>query len=336
MRAAAVFLALALMTGACGDSGDDADDSAADSSATTDTTAPRELTKLTMVTVPYFALEQVAKSEGFFEDHGLDVSLVAQTAQGSAGVQAVVAGHADTAQGVTYSAILQAREGGAKLKSVVSGYLATSKRPNNKFFVKKDSGINSAADLKGKRVGMANQGTATDFYLQSYLKKAGIPVDQVQRIAVPPPDGQNALLTGNVEVVGTYDVFYAKMEAEASDQVKVLFTDRDTTIPGEGTSGYFFTEDFIAAKPQVVKDFIAAMKDAADFVKENPEKAKDIIAAATKLTLDNVIVPEYPENLCLSEEAAGKWGEELTSLGVIKGGKALGLSGVTNELNEDC
>jgi ABC-type nitrate/sulfonate/bicarbonate transport system substrate-binding protein len=289
-----------------------------------------------MLTVPYFALEQIAAHEGLFAKNGLDVTLVSQTAQGTAGVQAVVAGHADTAQGVTYSAILQAREGSAPIKAVVSGYLSTADRPNYKFYVLKGSKIQSPADLVGARIGIPSLGTSADFYVQSYLADHNIPLNKVTRVAVPPAQMESALLTGQVDVAGLYDVFYAHLETTSMDKVRLLFTNADTSLPGEGTSVYFFTEDFMRSKPSVVKQFVTAMKDAAKFVETNRDQSKKVIARATNLNLDNVLIPKYPKGLCLSKDASNKWGQVMLSLGALKSSSTIGADGITNQFNPDC
>ena len=109
-----------------------------------------QMTTIKALTVPYFAPEFIAKELDFYKKYNLDVEFVNQVAQGAAGIPAIVSNQVQTGQGFGGGPILQARAGGAKVTAVVSGI--TSTYGDFRLYVRSDSGISSAKDLKGKGV----------------------------------------------------------------------------------------------------------------------------------------------------------------------------------------
>ena len=55
----------------------------------------------------------------------------------------------------------------------------------NAYIVRKDSGINSVADLKGKRVPVFAEKALGDYVTKGYLANAGMSLDDVEGVAVP-------------------------------------------------------------------------------------------------------------------------------------------------------
>ncbi|WP_164512330.1 TAXI family TRAP transporter solute-binding subunit [Oceaniglobus ichthyenteri] len=55
----------------------------------------------------------------------------------------------------------------------------------NGYVVREDSGINSIADLKGKRAPVFTQGALGDFITKAYLANGGLTMDDVEGVAVP-------------------------------------------------------------------------------------------------------------------------------------------------------
>ncbi len=117
----------------------------------------------------------------------------------------------------------------------------------------KDKPVRTAADLKGKTVGIVSVGGSTEMLLDLILHKAGLGKDDAKREAV----GDNP---GAVEFVkrGRIDCFIASLNTVVAIErggtpIVYWSTDRDAPMPGQV---YLTTAPLIAAKPDVVLRFL--------------------------------------------------------------------------------
>jgi NitT/TauT family transport system substrate-binding protein len=130
---------------------------------------------LTHITVAYSNVsatilpEWMAKEAGVFEKHGLDVDL--QYVASATSVSAVVSGQMQVAT-VGLSEVLGAIAGGADL------IVVATQVPSYTYIFEVAPGIQSAADLKGKSVGISRTGSSSDIGTRVVLNKFGIDPDK--------------------------------------------------------------------------------------------------------------------------------------------------------------
>ena len=294
-----------------------------------------QMTTIKALTVPYFAPEFVAKELDFYKKYNLDVEFVTQVAQGAAGIPAIVSNQVQTGQGFGGGPILQARAGGAKVTAVVSGI--TSTYGDFRLYVRSDSGISSAKDLKGKTVAINNVGSYADIMVQSFMGNGGLTESDVRRLPVPLPSMCQALMSGQVQAVALYSLFYVPCEKEHGDKIKVLAKDSEA-IPAAAKlySAYVFADDYIKQNPAVIRAYVAAMRDAMDFINKNPDKAKEIVAKRTGFKIENLLVPTFAPNGCVDKQAASDWVKVMEKYNAIKPGAVNGSEWVTNDFNPAC
>src|SRR6185503_7086685 len=113
-----------------------------------------------------------AKHLGIFEKYGLRVEIVA-ISSGARGMQALVGGSTQSANMAAMSPIHTVLGGGEV--AIVAGYL---NRSLFKLVSQKD--IRKAAELRGKRVGLANFGGSTEFGVLMALKELNVPRETVK------------------------------------------------------------------------------------------------------------------------------------------------------------
>jgi len=89
------------------------------------------------------------------------------------------------------------------------------------LLVPKNSPIHSVAQLKGKRIAVA-QGSSADYHLLTVLKKAGLTVHDVTLDYLQPADGLTALASGHVDAWDIWSPFVE--QAEAQDHARPLVT----------------------------------------------------------------------------------------------------------------
>ncbi|MDA1090794.1 MAG: ABC transporter substrate-binding protein [Proteobacteria bacterium] len=214
----------------------------------------------------------VAQDKGFFAKNGIDAKVVVRST-GSALTKSLNAGEIDFAP-AAFTNLPVALEKGLKLRGVV-GYLGSSfTKPthdsNVGIVTRSDSGIKSAADLKGKKVGVTF-GSTVDLYMREYLKKNGISIKDVNRVNVRPPSLVSILDSGGVDAI----VAWEPNLTLALDKVK------GSKLLSRGGDYICFCAVMHGIPDKVYKDrkrtqaFVDAMSEAAQYLR-NPKNADDV------------------------------------------------------------
>lgn len=95
------------------------------------------------------------------------------------------------------------------------------------FVARKDAGINSIADLKGKKIGYFRASTA-HYALVEGLRKHNIGLDQVQLLHMAPAQQFAALLNKNIDAIEVWEPWIQKAIHEANG--KLIATEKDLGI----------------------------------------------------------------------------------------------------------
>jgi NitT/TauT family transport system substrate-binding protein len=152
---------------------------------------------------------------------------------------------------------------------------------NDKIIVRE--GINSIADLKGKKVA-AEEGTVDHFLLLLGLQKAGLTQADIQFQPLETGAAAAAFVAGQVDAVGVFAPFTTKALSRSGS--KELFSSKD--FPGAIPDHLVVSRKLINERPQDVQALVNTWFDTLDFIKANPEKAYEIMAKRA-----GVSVPEY-------------------------------------------
>jgi ABC-type nitrate/sulfonate/bicarbonate transport system substrate-binding protein len=154
----------------------------------------------------------VAVDKGFFAKQGLDGKVVVRNT-GPEISKALDAGEVDVGA-ANVSNIPVALERGLNVRAIV-GYVGSSfaKSTDDNMLgiaVRPDSGINSIADLKGKRVG-TTFGSINDMYLVEILRKNGVSESAVNRINSTPAAMVALFDTGKVDAMAVWEPYLTRM-----------------------------------------------------------------------------------------------------------------------------
>ena len=140
--------------------------------------------------------------------------------------------------------------------------------------VRPGAGINSIADLKGKKIAIV-QGSQASFELATFLAQAGIPFNAVHQINMSPPEMRVAYTTKAIDAAIVWDPVFDALQAQGA---KVLKTDAD--LP-RGASSYnicIANTNWVKAHPDLTVQFIKALDEGVTYTKQNPQQALAIMA----------------------------------------------------------
>jgi NitT/TauT family transport system substrate-binding protein len=149
---------------------------------------------------------------------------------------------------------------------------------NDKIIVRE--GINSIADLKGKKIAV-EEGTVDHFLLLLGLKKAGLSPKDVQIQPLETGAAAAAFVAGQVDGVGVFAPFTTKaLERKNS---KELFSSKD--FPGAIPDHLVVSRKMITERPAEVQGLVNTWFATLNFIKTNPEKAFEIMAKRAGVTV---------------------------------------------------
>lgn len=231
---------------------------------------------------PVFAPAFIADTKGYFKEEKLDVNLRLFTSGGEAtegfrsgGAQFLIAGDVPLLyQLVGGDAVLLTQFSANPGMMIVVG--------NNK--------VASAADLKGKKIGLVRK-SAAEYLLNNYLQTAGLKLTDVQLVALAPFDQIPAVVRGDIDAMSTWKPFQLKVFGLSKDH-KILTESGQvgyTLYSGILTKRNLLTPEnkpMMMAVMRAIKkgsDWLAAnnidvtSKAIADYVKSTPEDVKDVI-----------------------------------------------------------
>ena len=279
-RVGAFLVVLAMAAAACGE-GDDNDTTAAPSGDTgTTAAAPAELTPINLQ-LQWFAQAQfagyyAAVDQGFYEDEGLDVTIL----EGAVEIvpqQVVASGQAEFGLAWVPKALLSNEED-AGLVNIAQVF----QRSGTLMVSWADSGITEPADWAGKIVG--NWGFGNEFELTAAIEKFG--VADVELVA------QNfdmeALLNREVDAAEAmiYNEYAQVLEAtneatgelyQPSDLNVIDFNDVGTAMLQDSV---WASEDWLADNEDVAEKFLRASFRGWIYCRDNPDSCVDIVLEA--------------------------------------------------------
>ena len=142
----------------------------------------------------------------------------------------------------------------------------------------RETGIESVADLEGSRVA-ATRGTDPYFFLLQALDDAGLGEEDVEVVNLQHPEGQSALVRGEVDAWAGLDPHMAELELE-HDGAELFFRE-----PRYNTYGFLnFLDGFLADRTEDATRVIEAYERGREWAVENPEATAGILADASEMS----------------------------------------------------
>jgi NitT/TauT family transport system substrate-binding protein len=260
----------------------------------------------------------VAKEEGFFAKRGLDVEMRAM--QNSASAAAAIVSGALTASCNTPPVLLQAVDKGVGLVAI-AGASATSKNDRQTALLTSPaSGIKTAADLVGKKIGVSGIGSNGYVMVNQYLAAHQIDFKRVSYFEVPFSTQYALLQRGTVDAVVSAVPFLTQI---LDDKVGLPFEYLEAAVP-EGTPLviYISSGEWAGKNPAVLAAIRGALADGTKFALSHQDKALEYCAQYTKQALAVVQQAKFSIRLTsnLTADQLGWWVNAMTAQGLTHSG----------------
>lgn len=256
----------------------------------------------------------VAKEQGFFAKRGLDVTLQI-VPQGST-IASAMAGGTLNAGTLTPPAFLLAVEGGIDAQVVAAATFQAKANPTIAVMAKEGSNIKTAADIKGKRVGVPGLNGGNHIVAMKWLKNNGVDPKDVTVVETSFPQMSDLLKGGQVDVVVPVEPFISRIQQGQVGYVVAVPTIVDSFLE----SFYIMNRDFIQKNPKAAQDFRESIREAVTWIRQNEAEARKTQiaylklpeAAAQTIKLPTFAVDVRPQDMQF-------WIDLLKDFGVTKG-----------------
>jgi NitT/TauT family transport system substrate-binding protein len=214
----------------------------------------------------------VAEQEGMFVRHGLDVTPIPLTLA-SVGPAGLISGSLQISM-ANPTILLNAVSGGLDLVAIAGASRHLKDNENTSLVARAGSGIKTAADLKGKRVGIPGFGSTNDLTFRKWLKNNHVDVGDVTLIEARLPDMKDLLRSKSLDAVAVLEPMRSRITEDATGYWVADFV----TDVRNGLNGaiWIASRDWAADNRGSVEAYRAALSEALDFIKTQPDQARAI------------------------------------------------------------
>ena len=203
------------------------------------------------------------------------------------------------------------------------------------------SSINSAPDLKGKKIATPQLGNTQDVALRAYLKTQGLTADtsgggDVSIIPQANADTLTQFASGDIDGAWVPEPFFTRLQQESGGKVLV---DEKTLWPDGKfvTTQLIVATKFLQAHPDVVLGLIRGEADAIKFINDSPadaqKAANDEIAKISGKPLKDAVVAAAFKNLTFTLDPIAsslkKAAQDAYDAGLLKDTKLDGIYDLT-------
>ena len=271
--------------------------------------APRYTGPLEKVTIgsyggEYVSLVYVAAEKGYFKDEGIDVEIKPYE-YGILTIPDVLNGTLDMSLANEFAFVVRSFDF-PKLRILAS----IDKTKSYELIARRDRGITTPADLKGKKIAIP-KGSQSEFFLGTFLTFNHLSLRDVQVVYTQPFDLENAIASGKVDAI----LIWPPLSFNAA---KKLGANAIVWDAQNGQNAYFVligSEDLVYTRPHVIEKTVRALMRAEEFVKNNTPEANQIVRDRTNtderyiqyVWQQNSFMVSLDQTLLLSMEDEARW-----------------------------
>ncbi|MDD9911224.1 MAG: ABC transporter substrate-binding protein [Ahrensia sp.] len=235
---------------------------------------------------PGFVPFEVALKKGFFEEVGVDVEMV--WFEYGPSIDAFAAGQLDAVTIAVFDALVLGSSGVPSRAAFLTDY------SNGNEMIVARPGIDSMADLKGKKIGVETN-LVEHLVLLKALELAGLTADDVELVHGATGELPRVLASGQVDAVAVWYPVGGQALAEVPGS-KAVFTTRE--VPGLVFDALMVTPQSLASRREDWVKVARAWFMGLDFIRDpaTKDEAMQIMGARVNLTPE-----QFEENLVGSD-----------------------------------
>ena len=225
--------------------------------------------RIAVAQLPYFSPALIANWQGFFAAEGLAVEIV-PCVNGRRCLKHLTDKEVDVATVADTPIVTAVHDG---LPFHILATMTTSR--DNIFVVRKDRGIASPADLRGKRIGFV-RGTTGHYFTDTFLTFHGIGLNQVTPVELDPSRAPQQVAAGEVDAAGLY-------QPHGPETLRLL-GDKGLVLPAPRL--YTVTMNLVAQPGLSDADatkLLRALQRAIVYLRAVPPRAQALVASQLKL-----------------------------------------------------
>ena len=217
---------------------------------------------------------QLAQNLGFYKKYGVKVELSTEQNGGVGAEEAMASGQVDMA-GAWYNHTIEFQAKGKSVEDIVQ----LSGAPGEREMCTTKSGVKTAADFKGKTLGVTDLGSGTDTLTQFMAAKKGVKAGQFHRLAVGAGStAVAALQNGKADCVMTTQPTVAAMEKKGvgTSAIDLATTDGTKSALGGAFPGasVLARTDWVNSHKEAVQKVVDALVATMHWI--NTHSAADI------------------------------------------------------------
>lgn len=234
---------------------------------------PPEKITFAYATAPLTALADIAFAKGYFRHEGLEVKPTFHLS-GKDALKEVMEGRADFAT-VADIPVMFAIMQGQKISIIATIQISSN---SITIIARKDRGILSQGDLKGKRIA-APMGTTAQFYLDTVLSARGISSGEVAVENMSPDKTADALAKGDISAASMWPPYLNEAQEKLGGG-GITFHDEDLYLQ------YFnvvATKEYVRGHPLTIRKILSALIRAERFVARHPDETLQTISRFRKM-----------------------------------------------------
>lgn len=273
-------------------------------------------TKITLghTGVADFLAAFVAQEQGFFKKQGLEVTLM-QVAGG-----ALVPGlQGDSLQVATLppTHMLLAVDGGLDMVAIAGGSVSEQSDTNSGLIVAPGSGIQSARDLVGKKIGVPSIGGFLHVMARKWLASQGVDASKVSFVEVNFAQIADLVKSGLIQAGTSADPFLKRSVQAGHATALTYFA---AGLPAQ-TAGIFYgaKRAWVTTHPAAVRGFKLALAEAVAFINANPQAARADMAKYIKLPPEVLATVPIPRLVAeVTEEQMRFWVDTMKAMALTR------------------
>lgn len=224
-----------------------------------------------------FASVFVAAEEGYFKKRNLEVELKFIPLNST--IPAALQSDSLQIGGPTPSVFLQSVDGGLDHVLVAGGGVTSKTITGFGLVARAGSGIKTAQDCIGKKIGVPGLGAFLHVTFRGWLKQSGVDHKKVSFVEASFPQHSDLLRGGSVDAVVSADPFMSRITESGSGYVASYYS----TFLEEGnpTIVHAAKREWVQKNPAAAKAFREAVQEGAVFM-QNPKNNDKVRAAIGK------------------------------------------------------